>query len=118
MKGQMYITITVLIIVALFALKMGTASFDGNINPDMNKIYMNIKDEIKDTLEISLLNNEDVSANLDDFLDFTESSLEKRGYTQDITYEISGNSIKINLYLEHDGNFINDTFIVSGEIYP
>ena len=117
MKGQMYVTVVILMIVALFALKIGTTGFTSPMEPDINNVYKNVKNEMIDLIELSLLNGEDLSNNLDSFVSFTTEILESRGYSQEITYEIDGYNTKVNLYLEYNGNFINDTFVVNKRLY-
>ena len=117
MKGQMYVTVAILMIVALFALKIGTTGFVSPMEPDINNVYKNVKNEIVDLIELSLLNEEDVSTNLDQFIKFTGDVLDSRGYSQDIIYQIDGYNTKVNLYLEYNGNFINDTFVVNKRLY-
>ena len=111
MKGQIFIVVSILIAVSLLALSIG-----------MNKIiveesyvqdyFVNVRTEIKNTADNSLLNGEEYSDNLDDYIVFSEKILDKKGIKQEISYALSKKGLVIYIYLEKGEEYYRDEVIV------
>jgi len=119
MKGQTYVIIAVLIVLFLFLIR---STFITQKTPEtfLYENYLDLRNELTKTIELSLLNGESVGNNLDSFISFSEDVYAKRNYVEDVTYSISTGTttrVTIKIYLGLENSYFNDTFVVSRTVY-
>ncbi|MFQ6020765.1 MAG: hypothetical protein ACE5J4_01960 [Candidatus Aenigmatarchaeota archaeon] len=121
MKGQVILIISVLVVIILILIKLNTQTFTEKPQNILPTTYLNLKNELIKTIDISLLNQEDVSSNLNAFIAFSKQILERRGYNQEINYNIvrEGDITKvyINLNLSLSNSYINDDFTITRTVF-
>ncbi len=116
MKGQIFIVVSILIVVSLLGLSIGMK----NIIIEESYIqdyFVNTRSEVKNTIELSLLSEEDFSNNLDAYILFSTQVLEDKGITQDISYIIDPTEILVNIYLEKGEEYYSDQIVVQRGVY-
>jgi hypothetical protein len=122
MKGQVFILASVMILIALLLLQNAIRPLEATPKSNLQESFSNAKAEIVRTVDLSLLNGEDVSTNLDSFILFSKDVMKKRGYVQDASYSISSFgrifSVQMNLSISYGSSFIQDEFIINRTVYP
>lgn len=121
-KGQIFIMIAVIVLLALILLRNAIRPID--IKPDnfLYENFINLKNELIKTVDISLLNADDVSKNLTDFITFSKSVLNGKGYNEDVRFNIvtyqNTTEVHMNISLALENSFIEDRFIINRTVYP
>ncbi|NIO44538.1 MAG: hypothetical protein GTN36_03225 [Candidatus Aenigmarchaeota archaeon] len=122
MKGQIFIMTAVLVLIALILLKNAIQPFEIQPKDFLYENFVNLKNELIKTVDISLLNQEDVTTNLNDFIGFSNNIFEQRGYDENVVFEIItyGNTTEVymNVTLKLENSFIEDKFIINRTVYP
>lgn len=111
MKGQVFITLSIFVVIALLMLSIGFVEVHKTENY-MQDYFVNIRTELVNTVDDSLIYGEDISANLDSYIMFSERALSSKGYEQDITYTISGNDVTLDIYLAKGEEYYRDIITV------
>jgi ribosomal protein S8 len=112
----------VLVLIALLLLR--NAIRPPEIKPEdfLYENFVNLKNELIKTVDISILNKEDVSTNLSSFIAFSTDVLGRKGYVEDVKFDAStyGNTIEVhmNVTLKLGNSFIEDRFIINRTVYP
>ena len=121
MKGQVFIMIAVLVLIALILMKNAIQPTEIEPKNFLYENFVNLKDELIKTVDISILNQEDIRTNLIDFIDFSEDVLEQRGYNEIVEFEIltydDTTEVYMNISLELGNSFIEDNFIINRTVY-
>jgi len=121
MKGQVFIIALLLILVILVLLKSETKSFPLQSESPLYKSFWNLKNELVETVDLSILNSEDISTNLDSFISFSKEIFERKGYKETVSFTISnpGNMITVymNVSLELDDSYLKDYLIINRTVY-
>jgi len=121
MKGQIFIMIAVLVLIVLILLKNAIQPVEIEPKSFLYENFINLKNELIRTVDISILNQEDITTNLNNFITFSESILEQRGYMENVEFEIStyGNTTEVymNVSLVLENSFIEDKFIINRTVY-
>jgi hypothetical protein len=121
MKGQIFILASVMILIALLLLQNAIRPVVASPKSDLFQIFSNIRAETIRTVDMSLLNGGDVSANLNNFIEFSQEIMKKRGYTQIAIYSVSNMGgttiVNMNLTLSAGNSFIQDEFIINRTVY-
>ncbi len=121
MKGQIFVMMAVLVLIALLLLR--NAIRPSEIKPEnfLYENFVNLKNELIKTVDISILNQEDVSTNLNSFITFSKDVLGRKGYNEDVKFEISTHDsiteIHMNITLKLENSFIEDKFIINRTVY-
>lgn len=121
MKGQIFVMMAVLVLIALLLLR--NAIRPSEIKPEnfLYENFVNLKNELIKTVDISILNQEDVSTNLNSFITFSKDVLRRKGYNEDVKFEISTHDsiteIHMNITLKLENSFIEDKFIINRTVY-
>jgi hypothetical protein len=72
-------------------------------------------------VDVSILNKEDVSTNLNSFIDFSKDILGRKGYVEDVKFDMSTHGdtteIQMNITLKLENSFIEDRFIINRTVY-
>jgi len=121
MKGQIFMMIAVLVLIALILLKSTLQPIIVKPENFLYENFINLKNELMRTVDISVLNNENVVSNLNSFTSFSSDVLKQRGYTETTEYTVStyGNTttVYMNLSLRIENSFIEDSFIINRTVY-
>ena len=121
MKGQIFVMMAVLVLIALLLLR--NAIRPSEIKPEnfLYENFVNLKNELIKTVDISILNQEDVSTNLNSFIAFSKDVLGRKGYNEDVKFEISTHDsiteVHMNITLKLENSFIEDKFIINRMVY-
>ena len=122
MKGQIFIMTAVLVLIALILLKNTIQPTEIKSKNFLYERFNDLKNELIRTVDISILNQEDIAMNLNGFIDFSKDVFKQRGYNETIEFEVStyGNTTEIhmNVSLELENSFIEDNFIINRTVYP
>ncbi len=121
MKGQVYITVTILILIFLVLLRVETNISPQKVNPPLFDYYHNIREEAIQTVDLSLLNEDKIETSLDNFISLTSDTLDERGIESTMSYSVktTGNSIEVSfdLYLKSGKSFLSDTITIERKVY-
>jgi trans-2-enoyl-CoA reductase len=99
MKGQVFMIVSVFILLFLFLLRINTQTIDLKPKDLFYEDFSNLKGEIIKTIDISLLNQENLQNNLNDFITFSKEFYNNKGYTEDVNYSISTTGDVTTVYL-------------------
>jgi hypothetical protein len=117
MKGQIFI----LILLALFLIRINTYTFEILEDELFYESFNNLKNELINTIDISLVNQEDLSTNLNDFITFSKDALKQRGFIESVNYSISVNgnerTINMNISLKSEKSEILNNLIIKRKVY-
>jgi len=121
MKGQIFIIASILILLALFLIRINTYTFEILEDELFYESFNNLKNELINTIDISLVNQEDLSTNLNDFITFSKDALKQRGFIESVNYSISVNgnerTINMNISLKSEKSEILDNLIIKRKVY-
>jgi hypothetical protein len=121
MKGQIFVMMAVLVLIALLLLR--NAIRPSEIKPEnfLYENFVNLKNELIKTVDVSILNNEDVYTNLNSFIAFSKDVLGRKGYNEDVKFDVSTHDntteVHMNVTLKLDNSFIEDKFIINRMVY-
>ncbi len=121
MKGQIFIMTAVLVLIALILLKNAIQPIEIEPKSFLYENFVNLRNELIKTVDISILNQEDVATNLNNFIIFSKNLYAQRGYNETvefnvITYE-NTTEVHMNVSLELGNSFIEDKFIINRTVY-
>ncbi len=122
MKGQVFVMVAVLVLIALIMLRNAIKPVEVSPKSFLYENFLNLKNELIKTVDISILNEDDVSTNLNNFITFSSNVFQQRGYEQNIefntiTYE-NTTEVYMNFSLKLGNSFIEDKFIINRTVYP
>jgi len=121
MKGQVFIITSALILLSLLLIRINTMTFEIREEKLFYENFLNLKNELINTIDLSLINQEILSTNLDDFIGFSTDLFKKRGYGESVNYSIStsGNlrTIYLNISFKSDDSEILENLIINREMY-
>ena len=121
MKGQIFIMISVLVLIALLLLRNSLKPIEIKPQNFLYENFINLKGELIKTVDISILNKENVSTNLKNFIIFSNNIFESKNYNEDVKFDVStyGNTtiVNVNVTLGLDNSFIEDKFIINRTVY-
>ena len=121
MKGQVFLITSIMVLVAIFLIRINTQTFEVGDDNLFYDIYDNLRVELINTIDLSLINQENINNNLDDFIAFSTNSLKRRGFTEDINYTVSINgnerTIDMNISLKSDKSEILENIIIKRSVY-
>ena len=121
MKGQIFVMMAVLVLIALLLLRNSIRP--SAIKPEdfLYENFVNLKSELIKTVDVSILNKEDVSTNLNSFITFSKDVLRRKGYHADVKFDVSTHDntteVHMNVTLKLDNSFIEDKFIINRTVY-
>ena len=121
MKGQIFIMTAVLVLIVLILLKNAIQPVEIEPKSFLYENFINLKNELIRTVDISILNQQDITTNLNNFITFSGSILEQRGYSETVEFEISTydntTEVYMNVSLILENSFIEDKFIINRTVY-
>jgi len=116
MKGQIFIVVSLFVAIALFALAMNM-----QVIPEpqdyLQNHFINLRTELTETASYAVLDSEDVSAALDEYILFSNTVLSAKGYTQTIYYTEDSGLITIDIYLGKGDEYYKDKIIIDTGVY-
>lgn len=117
MKGQVFMIVSIFILLFLFLLRINTQTIDVEPDDMFHEDFSNLKNELIRTVDISLLNQENLVGNLNSFIIFSTDVYKNKGYTEDVQYSIatSGGStiIYLNISLSSAKSYLKESLIIS-----
>ncbi len=121
MKGQIFVMMAVLVLIALLLLRNSIRPSEIKPENFLYENFVNLKNELIKTVDVSILNNEDVYTNLSSFIAFSKDVLGRKGYNEDVKFDISTydntTEVHMNVTLKLDNSFIEDKFIINRTVY-
>ena len=120
-KGQVFIILTVFILLGLIFLRVSTKTILEKPQDFLSENFLNLKNELVQTVDISLMKNEDVQTNLNEFIAFSTDALKQRGYSESVSFSLStiGSTTTVNFEasLSFGKEYLNDSFKVERTVY-
>ena len=120
-KGQVFIILTVFILLGLIFLRVSTKTILEKPQDFLSENFLNLKNELVQTVDISLMKNEDVQTNLNEFIAFSTDALKQRGYSESVSFSLStiGSTTTVNfeVSLSFGKEYLNDSFKVERTVY-
>lgn len=121
MKGQIFIMVAVLVLISLILVRSGTRQFVIKPKSLLFENFLNLKNELITTVDISLLKQEDISNNLNSFISFATDIFEQRGYETSVNYSVSTSgsltTIYMNVSLGLRESYLRDNLIIKRTVY-
>ncbi|MBU3896683.1 MAG: hypothetical protein KJ697_01995 [Nanoarchaeota archaeon] len=114
MKGQIFITVSILVAVMLLVLTINSYTIQEN-DAYLYNYFTNLKTELVNTVDTAILDGLDekgISANIDEFSKFSDKLLLDKGYTQTIKYNVKGTNAVIDIYLGKGEEYYQDTIVI------
>ncbi|MFH0928737.1 MAG: hypothetical protein V1818_00065 [Candidatus Aenigmatarchaeota archaeon] len=117
MKGQVFVLISIFVLIFLFSLRMGTETPALMEDDLFLEDFGNLKAETVRTIDMSLLSQQSIQSNLDSFISFSKDFYTRKGYQEDVQYSVSssGNttSVYLNITLQNGNSYLNENLIIS-----
>jgi hypothetical protein len=108
---------SVFILLFLFLLRINTQTIDVKQDDMFHEDFANLKSELVKTVDVSLLNQENLQDNLDDFITFSTDFYNNRGYTEDVDYSISTSgdmtTVYLNVTLSSSNSYLRQDLIIN-----
>ena len=117
MKGQVFMIVSVFILLFLFLLRINTQTIDVKPEDLFYEDFSNLKNELVKTIDISLLNQENLQSNLNDFITFSTDFYKNKGYIEDVDYSISTTgdvtTVYLNISLTSSNSYLKQNLIIN-----
>lgn len=117
MKGQVFVLISIFVLIFLFSLRMGTETVEIMEEDKFLVDFENLKTELVRTIDMSLLNQQSVNNNLNSFIVFSKDFYARKGYDEDVTFSIDSNgnatSVLLNITMQAGNSYLNEELIIS-----
>ena len=82
--------------------------------------FSNLEGELKETVDLALINSESVSTRLDDFIGFSKEVYARKGYAESVNYTVFPGPttiVNINVSLSSSGSYLMKSLIISRTVY-
>jgi len=117
MKGQVFMIVSIFILLFLFLLRINTQTIDAKADDLFLEDFSNLKDELTKTVDISLLNQENLMGNLNGFIIFSTNVYKNKGYTEDVEYSVSTTgdvtTVYLNITLSSSNSYLKENLIIN-----
>jgi hypothetical protein len=117
MKGQIFIITSILILIALLLIRANTKTIEIEPEELFYENFLNLRNELISTIDLSLLNGDVVSTNMNNFISFSTGVLKKKGYDETVTYFVDGNVIYLNVSLSSGRSYLKENLIINRTVY-
>ncbi len=121
MKGQIYLITAVFIVIMLVFLRVGTMSTSDLQKDVFYDDIQDLKEEYIHIVDVSILNSENITDNLDDFALFTKDYYNQKSINHTVLYDVSQTSssstVDFYIYLGNDKSYLSDMFTVERIVY-
>ena len=120
MKGQVFILISIFVLIFLFSLRAGTQTVELMESDPFLEDFKNLKAETVRTIDNSLLNKQSIQSNLNDFIEFSKDFNARKGYNQTITYATSQSGeqtlVLLNISLASSNSYLSESLIITRNV--
>jgi hypothetical protein len=117
MKGQVFMIVSIFILLFLFLLRINTQTIDLKPSDLFYEDFSNLKEEIVRTIDISLLNQENLQNNLNDFIALSTELYNTKGYEEEVNYSISTSgdvtTVYVNVSLSSSNSYLKENLIIN-----
>jgi hypothetical protein len=117
MKGQVFMIVSIFTLLFLFLLRVNTQTVDLRTHDLFYEDFSNLKGELVKTIEVSILNQENLQNNLDDFIDFSTDFYKSKGYSETVAYSISMSggttTVYLNVSLSSDDSYLKEDLLIN-----
>lgn len=117
MKGQIFILVSVFVLLFLFLMRINTQTTEIKQDDLFYKDFSNLKEEFIKTIDISILNQENLQNNLNNFITFSTNVYRNKGYTEDVDYSISTSgditTVYLNISLTSSKSYLKENLIIN-----
>ena len=117
MKGQVFIITSILVLLFILSLRSSTQSTLSSERNSFTTDFENLKEEIVNTIDTSLLDNQNVQTNLESFIGFTKEFYKGKGYQEQVeyTFDVSGSvvTVAVNITLSSESSYLTQGIIVN-----
>ena len=117
MKGQVFMIVSLFTLLFLFLLRINTQTVDTSYDSLFFDDFSNLKGELVKTVDVSVLNQDNIAFNLDDFITFSSDFYESKGYEEDVDYYITTlgevTTIYLNISLSSSDSYLMESLIIS-----
>jgi hypothetical protein len=121
MKGQVFIILAAFLILGLIMLRVSTKTILEKSQNLLPENFLNLKSELTQTVDISLLKNEDLQSNINEFVTFSSKVLKERGYLETVKYSINKvdktTTVDFELNLSFQNDYLDEKFRVERKVY-
>lgn len=121
MKGQVFIILTVFLLLGLILLRVSTRTITEKPESFLSENFLNMKNELTKTVDIALLKNESVATDLNQFISFSTDTLKQRGYVESVLYSINQidntTTVSVEASLSLGNDYLNESFEVERTVY-
>lgn len=121
MRGQVFIITSVLILIALLVVRINTQTFEIKSDEMFYDDFSNLKNELINTIDFSIMTNANLENNLVDFISFSKNVFKKRGYNEGVTYLITVNGdnriVYLNISLNSSKSYLKEDLIINRTVY-
>lgn len=121
MKGQIYLITAVFIVIMLVFLRVGTMSTSDLQKDVFYDDIRDLKEEYIHIVDVSILNSENITDNLDDFFSFTKDYYGQKSINHTVLYDVSQTSsnatVNFYIYLGNDKSYLSDEFRIERSVY-
>ena len=117
MKGQVFILISIFVLLFLFSIRISTESVDVGPESIFYEDFSNLKNELVNTVDVSLINQASLQGNLDSFITFSKDFYERKGYVEDVNYSVSTSgdvtTVYLNVSLNSSDSYLMQSIIIN-----
>lgn len=115
MKGQVFILISIFVLLFLFSLRMSTETIETKQEDMFFEEFTNLKRELTRTIDTSLLNQQNLQSNLEDFIALSKEFYNRKGYAEEVEYSIETGpmtTVHLNISLTTDKSYLKQSLII------
>ena len=120
MKGQIFVITSVLILLVLFTVRVTTQTPVVEQYDAFHDSFSNLKTELVKTVDLALLNKDNVTDRLDDFIYFSKDVLRNKGYVESVNYSVSqgvSTTVYLNVSLSSNNDYLLESLIINRTVY-
>lgn len=121
MKGQVFVIIAILSVIVLVLLKASTIPVVEKPEIPLEENFLNLENELVKTVDASILNQQDVSNNLDSFISFSKQAFKEKNYGENVNYTLSRidntTTVYMDINLSYQDSYLYDRVAVIRTVY-
>ena len=117
MKGQVFVITAVFVLIFILSLRINTQTSEATDDSAFLSDFENLRGELVRTVDFSLVNQQSVQSNLDDFIYFSSEFNKRKGYEQSVVYTVNSDASKVtvsmNVTLSSKSSYLMQSIIVN-----
>lgn len=121
MKGQVFVIIAILSVIVLVLLKASTIPVVEKPEIPLEENFLNLENELVKTVDASILNQQDVSSNLNSFISFSKQAFKEKNYGENVNYTLSRidntTTVYMDINLSYQDSYLYDRVAVIRTVY-